>query len=354
MAKILFLYSEMMPYMESVISKLNIDFNDEVIVISWDNKNLTPYKTQFHQAIKYFPRSQFDAKKITHLIQDFSPEIIYVSGRMDKEYLSAISNTKLKAKIVMGMDNQWTSNYKQWIQILLSYFLYRQYFEYIWIPGSRQYTLARLLGFPSEKIIKNLYSGNYDLFSSIKQANNSKKKQIIFLGRLERVKGLDLLLEAWDKIDEKEKKDWELVLIGEGSLKNLAQKYDRVVLKGFLTQNEIITILEDDCIFCLPSRKEPWGVVVHEMAAAGLPLILSNAVGASDDFLINNFNGCLINELTVSSLRINLIKIMQLTPEERFAMGKKSQVLSARITPKIAAASLRSILINSQYFTEYH
>lgn len=46
-----------------------------------------------------------------------------------------------------------------------------------------------------------------------------------------------------------------------------------------------MTNLMKQCgVFILPSRIEPWGVVVHEFSAAGFPLLLSDQVGSAESF----------------------------------------------------------------------
>ena len=87
MAKILFLYSEMMPYMEAVINSLVVDYGNEVCVVSWDKKRLTPHNPKYPISVKSFNRSEFDVAKLKELIKRFNPGLIYVSGRMDKIYL---------------------------------------------------------------------------------------------------------------------------------------------------------------------------------------------------------------------------------------------------------------------------
>lgn len=343
MARILFLYSEMMPYMEAVIESLVKDFGDTVCVVSWDKKKLTAHEPALPPAVTAYKRSSFDNQGLKQLIADFKPQIVYASGRMDKGYINAAKGIKKEVKVVMGMDTQWLRTPKQFIQILLSFFLYKSYFTHIWVPGPRQFTFAQLLGYGPSNILKHLYSGDVKLFETISRAASGIKR-IVFLGRLEKSKGLDLLLQAWQLLEEKQKIGWELLLIGNGSLGKAAVEVPQVKLAGFLAQKDMLRLLQQDCVFCLPSRVEPWGVVVHEMAAAGMPLILSQAVGAGDTFLLHGYNGYLLPVTSVAAIQTALKKTMSLTVEERKILGARSRVLAQSITPQIAAASLRSVL----------
>ena len=56
---------------------------------------------------------------------------------------------------------------------------------------------------------------------------------------------------------------------------------------------DLVRVIKNVGFFVLPSNFEPWGVVVHEFCAAGLPMLLSETVGSSSSFLINGHNGFL-------------------------------------------------------------
>jgi len=343
MAKIFYLYTEVMPYVEAVINVLVEKYNDEVCVISWDKNNKTSYKPLL-KSVKYYRRSELQDNQIFELISKFNPDLIYISGRIDKGYLKAVKEFKKKGiPILSGMDNQWHGDLKSILKIVIYYFLFKKYFTHIIVPGSRQYMMARLLGYKN-KILLNLYSGDINLF--YKHQKNNDKKKVIFLGRLEEVKALDMLLDAWKIINKEKTIDWELVLIGSGTLEPIAKKIKNVRICGFLSQKNILNEINGDCIFCLPSRKEPWGVVVHEMAAAGLPMILTKEVGAGDTFLISGYNGYLLENISVNEIIIKLKKMMDLNPDQRAEMGKNSRNLALRITPDITAASIKSLIIS--------
>jgi glycosyltransferase involved in cell wall biosynthesis len=85
----------------------------------------------------------------------------------------------------------------------------------------------------------------------------------------------------------------------------------------------------------LPSRKEPWGVVVHEFAASGFPLLLSNRIGAKEQFLIEGKNGFEFEAEHVLSIKQALKKIIELDAPQLLAMSKQSNELSKSISPQI-------------------
>lgn len=330
--------------MEAVIRVLAYNYEDQIAVISWDQRKLTPHQSKKEDKIIYYQRSTFSDSDIKKYIIDYAPDLIYVSGRMDKGYLKAIKKWKSKIPIVSGCDNQWQGSLKNQFASLLSYYLYKQYFTHIWVPGPLQYEFARRMGYRQENIILNLYTGNREMFKSSERTHGNTKR-IVFIGRLDPVKGLNFLVKAYQQLPPAIQKEWELLLIGEGKMRLQLERIPTVRLTGFLNQEEILPYLEGDCIFCLPSRKEPWGVVVHEMASAGLPLLLSDQVGAAKELLIEGWNGYLFKAESSDSLHEKLIQLLTCSNTERLRMGGNSRQLSERFSPHIAAASLRSVLI---------
>lgn len=77
-------------------------------------------------------------------------------------------------------------------------------------------------------------------------------------------------------------------------------------------------------VFALLSRHEPWGVAVNEAAAAGLPLVLSDRVGAAFDLLEDGRNGVLVPADDVTGAG-EAIRELATDPERRRAMGAASR-----------------------------
>jgi glycosyltransferase involved in cell wall biosynthesis len=111
-----------------------------------------------------------------------------------------------------------------------------------------------------------------------------------------------------------------------------------------MSQEDVLKIVEDVDFFCLASRKEPWGVVIHEMAAAGLPLILSDTTGAGTEYLIDGYNGFQFKNQSESELRENLLKLMSSSLKELNIMGERSYKMSLNNSPEIWAYKVNRLL----------
>ncbi|MEP6893404.1 MAG: glycosyltransferase family 4 protein, partial [Gaiellaceae bacterium] len=102
-------------------------------------------------------------------------------------------------------------------------------------------------------------------------------------------------------------------------------------------------------IFALLSTHEPWGVVVNEAAACGLPLVLSDRVGAAYDLLRDGENGALVPAGDVAAASA-AIRRLATDPELRLAQGASSRELMAGwgYEPSVEAfmAAVREALVN--------
>ena len=347
---LVFLYSEVMGYTEAGINAIVKNYNATVSVVSWDKNKLTPFKLRNEPNVTYYDRSQFNNQELINLVRRINPIALYVSGRMDKGYLHVASVFKGKGiKIICGLDNQWLGRPRQYVAILLSRWLYKRYFDIMWVAGSAQMKYAKLLGYNEHQIIKHVYTADVSLFHQaycqFKALKRSKfPRNFYFVGRFVDRKGLDILVKAFSESLQEINHDWTLTLIGQGELLPSLLMKERVVVKPFLQPAELVKEIQYMGVFCLPSRFEAWGVVLHEFAAAGLPLISSDKCGAAELFVEHNKNGYIFKSNSVSSLKDKLIKIILKADEELIRMGDISNTLGNKITPKTFADSLFSII----------
>ena len=95
---------------------------------------------------------------------------------------------------------------------------------------------------------------------------------------------------------------------------------------GGLSQEQLAQRYVDADVFALLSRHETWGVVVNEAAASGLPLVLSDRVGAAHDLLRDGENGFVVPPDDVPAATAALTKLAADT-ELRRRMGERSREL---------------------------
>jgi glycosyltransferase involved in cell wall biosynthesis len=115
----------------------------------------------------------------------------------------------------------------------------------------------------------------------------TNKKLIVFLSRLDPIKGLDLLLPALASVS-KGRDDFFAVIAGSGdgvydaAVRRLASRHKlekKIIFPGFLQGYDKWSLLRDADIFTLPSYNENFGIAVVEAMAIGVPVVISNQVG---------------------------------------------------------------------------
>ena len=126
---------------------------------------------------------------------------------------------------------------------------------------------------------------------------NGKKKELLYVGRVDTTfKRVDLLLEIWSKL-HKAFPDWKLKIVGSGQeLKNLmllSKKINlsRVYFEGFQNPENYY---RDASIFCMTSSSESFGMVLLEAMQYGTVTFAFNSYASVTDIIDNNINGVLV------------------------------------------------------------
>ena len=130
-----------------------------------------------------------------------------------------------------------------------------------------------------------------DRFKKILEEKNpqiSKGPIVICVGRLEAVKGQDILLTAWRKIAQQHP-DAALWLVGDGSLKHNLQQMSQylgidssVTFWGNLAHPKVMALMETADLLVLPSRSEAFGIVLLEAMSKGLPVVATAVDGVKE------------------------------------------------------------------------
>lgn len=335
-----------MPYNMACFRQLVHHFNVEIHLVQWKAQKLTPYVVEDLPGIITYDRESFSKDRLLSLAENINPDLIFVSGWMDKGYLILCEHFKKRGvKVLCGLDNQWDNSLKQRLITLLRQRYVHKYFTHSFVPGIRQYEYARRMGFKAQNITLGAYTADTTLFNN-PRAKPKINKKILFVGRFNKVKGIDLLINSFISIitEYKRFEDWELILIGNGPEKESYLTSTNIKILDFMPQDEVLHVTQDVDFFCLASRMEPWGVVIHEMAAAGLPLLLSDVAGAGTEYLIDGYNGFQFKNHNEPDLKENLLKLMSCSVEELKIMGERSYKMSLNNSPEIWAYKVNRLL----------
>ena len=152
---------------------------------------------------------------------------------------------------------------------------------------------------------------------------------VLCVARLGPEKRLDVLVRAVAAADEP---NLVLVLAGDGperqELVQLAGELGvRLALLGDVDWGRIVELYVAADVFALLSERETWAVVVNEAAACGLPLVLSDRVGAAHDLLRDGENGTLVPAGDVDTAARALRELAH-DPKLRRAQGARSRELA--------------------------
>lgn len=139
-------------------------------------------------------------------------------------------------------------------------------------------------------------------------------KILIYVGRINYEKGIDLLLKSIDNI-LKNKIQIKLLLVGDDEInvkKLINYKYNKIkkFVKIIPFTNDVNKFLQISDIFVFPSYREGFGVSVIEALSCGLPVIVSDTYGLKDSF-IHNFNGIKFKTGSQKGLENSILSIVE-------------------------------------------
>ena len=296
--RILFLYSELAGYFLACAKELGAsEWVEAVRIIHWPVNPEAPFEFGSTDEYELIGKSGLDRGALEKSVADFNPTALVCSGWMDSDYNRIARQWQPNIPVVLTFDNWWSGSLKQRLAVWTSPFYIRRHFNRVWVPGEPQLTFARKLGFSDEHTATGFYCADPEPFLKVWEARKNREpaKKLLYIGRYLPVKGVQELWAAFASLSDYFP-EWELHCIGTGDLWEERMIHPKIIHHGFLQPHELTPHLIDAAAFVMPSKKEPWGVVLHEMAIAGLPLLASRAVGASTVFASGSKNGKVYDE----------------------------------------------------------
>ncbi|WP_172838193.1 glycosyltransferase [Terriglobus roseus] len=297
-----------------------------------------------------------DANKFTlsialiRRLSKLSPELVLVPGYYTLPGIAAAIWCKTTGRISVLMTETTATDHvrKGWREKFKS-LLIRSLFDWAVTGGAAHDRYLLQLGF-SQQRITHFYDvvGNRHIQESVSDIRlNSSPAQhglpdhyFLFVGRLAPEKNVTDLLDAWLEYRARGGQ-WSLVLAGDGpdgpTLKerlNASVYKKHVCFLGHRSARELLPVYAFASTFVLPSKREPWGLVVNEAMAANLPVIVSKRCGCAEDLVRPGKNGFVFDPSNPEMLTDQLSLMSTYSEQERSRMGHVSLTLIERYTPQ--------------------
>ena len=178
------------------------------------------------------------------------------------------------------------------------------------------------------------------------RSSRSGTVRFLFVGRTESSKGIASLLDAWARL----RIDGELLIVGSGSLDEVArarvQMSDMPPVRfvSHLDRGELAQAYADADVFVFPSVSDPWGLVINEAMASGLPVITTSAPGAVDDLVVDGDNGFVVPPHDPGPL-VEAMRVLATDDRRRLEMGERSRQRIERFQPGDWANGMRDAVL---------
>jgi len=217
------------------------------------DKNITIYKIK-----NIGRRSIFGKNKLRKLLKNINPDIVHTHGSKTTSIISSINNNNYKHIATVHGIKKNKSIYERADFVI----------------GVSQRAIEDIKS-PS-KIISNWWH------PKLKKFKTNTKKYALAIGRLERVKGFDLLIESWVNIQT------NLVIVGSGKEKrnlvnliNEKKLSNKITIIDSVNRNELLTFYNEAALLIISSRDEGGPRVALEALYLEIP-VLSTDVGHMD------------------------------------------------------------------------
>ncbi len=328
--KVIFLYTELADYIRNCFERL-ASSGVEVHVVAYPVNPEAPFEFSETSKASYYDRTDFDDEGLIDLVRGIDAQAIFCSGWIDEGYIATMQAVPFDVNRVLISDNAFMGSLKDRASSLRAKSKFKRLFDYAFVSGEPQRVYAEKMGFKRNEIFKGFYTADEAAFASLKTANEKGDfpKRLVYAGRYLEFKGI---FDLWTAFTEIHPKGWELHCVGTGDLWDQRVEHPSIFHHGFLQPSEMKEFMAKGGIFVLPSHKEPWGVVVHEFAAAGFPLLLSDKVNAATAFLNEGQNGFAFKAKNKKDLQRVLSDVVNLPDTTLLKMAEESRELGQSMT----------------------
>jgi glycosyltransferase involved in cell wall biosynthesis len=298
-------------------------------------------------------------RRVQGALDESQPDVVAIPGWFDRGALAALQwcvRQRVPA-IVMSESTAWDHRRVWWNEAIKRRIVG---LCHCGLVGGRPHAdyLAQL-GMPRERIFLGYDVVDNDYFrrgadasrgkaAAVRQRLGLPERYFLASSRFADMKNLFRLIQAFARYRAAAgSRAWSLVLLGDGTQRpDLERLRDDLALReallmpGFEQYDELPPYYALAGAFVLASKLEPWGLVVNEAMACGLPVLVSKRCGCALDLVQEGRNGFAFDPFDVEALAGHLLR-MSADEYDRTAMGRASQEIIARWTPETFGDNLR-------------
>jgi glycosyltransferase involved in cell wall biosynthesis len=296
-------------------------------------------------------------------LKEFSPEAIVCGGYNRVAYWRALMwARRRRIRFILWSESNAADirGQREPVEFLKLDFLKRC--DGFVVPGQAAFEYLRLQGAAAESILNAPNAVDNAFFATQAEEVKSKpaafrekfglpRRFLLLVGRLVPEKGVFDLLEAYAKLESGLRSEVGLVFAGDGvSREELTQRARRispgaVCFPGFAQREDLAGLYALAEALVLPTHSDPWGLVVNEAMACGLPIIVSSVAGCSADLVEDGWNGYVVPPWDSEKLSVAIDSLLR-QPDLKQEMSARSLERIRNYSPEACADGLAAAAIS--------
>jgi glycosyltransferase involved in cell wall biosynthesis len=309
------------------------------------------------------------ARALRETLDDINPNVVVTASYRPFTMLTAArwARSHGKRAVLFHETTQWDRS-RHPITEMLKRWTIASYYDAAFAGGKAHRDYLMRLGMPDCRIWQPYDVVDNDYFAEMaacvradrdrwRERLGLPERYFLYVGRYAREKNLLSLLEAYHRYRASYPQGWPFVLVGHGPERENLQRFvtgnriTDVLFKPFAQIEEIPAYYALAGCFVLASTVDPWGLVVNEAMACGLPVLVSRLCGCSYDLVREKKNGFLFDPYDIDALAALLGRMSSLNEAALQEMSAQSRSIISAFTPEIWAAKLaqciRAVVRNS-------
>jgi glycosyltransferase involved in cell wall biosynthesis len=229
------------------------------------------------------------------------------------------------------------------------------------VPGKSSFEYLRNYDAPEENIFTAPNAVDIERFARLSEAvrkDAARHRQVLhlparfflFVGRLVPEKGVFDLVHSYGTLAAKLRTEVGLVFVGDGMARSELSRQAAAVVPGsirvlgFAQRDQLASYYALGEALVFPTHTDPWGLVVNEAMACGLPIISTEAAGCTADLVEDGWNGRVVRVGDVSQLASAMQELAG-DGNLRSLMSQRSRERILRYSPEACAAGIAQAVV---------